>query len=76
MKITRLLPSTALTWALLFFVPLAYAQNALVFQSDFGLKDGAVSAMKGVALNQSSFAAIHGIEAGADWKMELSKCAR
>lgn len=27
----------------------AYADNALVFQTDFGLKDGAVSAMKGVA---------------------------
>jgi len=26
-----------------------FSQNALIFQSDFGLKDGAVSAMKGVA---------------------------
>jgi len=36
---------------LLFFISLqsALCQNALVFQSDFGLKDGAVSAMKGVA---------------------------
>ncbi len=34
--------------------PLAYAQNGIVvFQSDFGLKDGAVSAMKGVALGVS-----------------------
>ncbi|WP_234734937.1 SAM hydrolase/SAM-dependent halogenase family protein [Tellurirhabdus bombi] len=32
-----------------------YAQNGvLVFQSDFGLKDGAVSAMKGVALGVST----------------------
>ncbi len=54
MKITKLLPSIALTWALLFFLPLAYAQNALVFQSDFGLKDGAVSAMKGVAYGVDS----------------------
>ncbi|TNI52563.1 DNA-directed RNA polymerase subunit delta, partial [Aeromonas media] len=27
----------------------AFASEALVFQTDFGLKDGAVSAMKGVA---------------------------
>lgn len=34
--------------------PLTYAQNGIVvFQSDFGLKDGAVSAMKGVALGVS-----------------------
>jgi S-adenosylmethionine hydrolase len=33
----------------------AFAQNKmLVFQSDFGLKDGAVSAMKGVAMGESS----------------------
>ncbi|MVM38852.1 DNA-directed RNA polymerase subunit delta [Spirosoma sp. HMF3257] len=39
---------------LLFFKPLAQAQNGIVvFQSDFGLKDGAVSAMKGVALGVS-----------------------
>jgi S-adenosylmethionine hydrolase len=30
-----------------------YAQNVLVFQSDFGLKDGAVAAMKGVAVSVS-----------------------
>ena len=38
-------------FSLLFFISLqlALSQNALVFQSDFGLKDGAVSAMKGVA---------------------------
>lgn len=39
----------------LFVKQLAFAQNGLVvFQSDFGLKDGAVSAMKGVALGVSS----------------------
>ncbi|WP_420147423.1 SAM hydrolase/SAM-dependent halogenase family protein [Spirosoma sp.] len=38
----------------LFVKPLAKAQNGIVvFQSDFGLKDGAVSAMKGVALDVS-----------------------
>jgi hypothetical protein len=32
-----------------------FAQNnVLVFQSDFGLKDGAVSAMKGVAMGVST----------------------
>ncbi len=31
----------------------AWAQNALVFQSDFGMKDGAVAAMKGVAFGVS-----------------------
>jgi S-adenosylmethionine hydrolase len=36
------------------FAPLAKGQNGIVvFQSDFGLKDGAVSAMKGVALGVS-----------------------
>lgn len=32
---------------------LAWSQSALVFQSDFGVKDGAVSAMKGVAFGIS-----------------------
>ena len=35
--------------SLLFLVNAAFAKTALVFQTDFGLKDGAVSAMKGVA---------------------------
>lgn len=40
--------------AMLLFTQLAYAQNKIVvFQSDFGLRDGAVSAMKGVALGVS-----------------------
>jgi S-adenosylmethionine hydrolase len=40
-----------LLFALFFFTKTATAQNKIVvFQSDFGLKDGAVSAMKGVAM--------------------------
>src|SRR5437867_3990284 len=39
----------------IFFILLASAQNKIVvFQTDFGLKDGAVSAMKGVAMGVSS----------------------
>lgn len=39
---------------LLNFNSLAYSQNGIVvFQSDFGLKDGAVAAMKGVAMGVS-----------------------
>lgn len=41
-------------WAFIFFIvfcPVLKAQNGIVvFQTDFGLKDGAVSAMKGVAM--------------------------
>ncbi len=37
------------------FSPCAFSQNKIVvFQSDFGLKDGAVSAMKGVAMGVSA----------------------
>ncbi len=40
---------------LLFIVFTSFAQNKIVvFQSDFGLKDGAVSAMKGVAMGVDS----------------------
>jgi S-adenosylmethionine hydrolase len=40
--------------ALLLCTKLSFAQNhIIVFQSDFGLKDGAVSAMKGVAMGVS-----------------------
>src|SRR3984885_9966125 len=40
----------SITFFLLLWVKLSVAQNKIVvFQSDFGLKDGAVSAMKGVA---------------------------
>ena len=38
----------------LLFSSLAWAQNALVFQTDFGLEEPAVSQMKGVAFNVSS----------------------
>jgi S-adenosylmethionine hydrolase len=39
----------------LFITPSVFAQsNIVVFQSDFGVKDGAVSAMKGVAMSVSS----------------------
>ncbi|WP_128547514.1 SAM hydrolase/SAM-dependent halogenase family protein [Larkinella soli] len=51
MKRNRLL-SSLIGWVLA--VNLCLAQNkAVVFQSDFGLKDGAVSAMKGVAFGVS-----------------------
>lgn len=39
---------------LLCYTDLAAQNNMLVFQSDFGLKDGAVSAMKGVAMGVSA----------------------
>lgn len=47
----------ALAFTALLFLPFSFlhAQNkVLVFQSDFGLKDGAVSAMKGVAMGVST----------------------
>lgn len=41
--------------AFIFSIQLAYAQKkALVFQTDFGVKDGAVSSMKGVAFGVDS----------------------
>ena len=41
--------------SILFLATALYAQNKIiVFQSDFGLKDGAVSAMKGVAMTVDS----------------------
>ena len=43
------------TISILFLATALYAQNKIiVFQSDFGLKDGAVSAMKGVAMTVDS----------------------
>ena len=43
-----------LVFVLLLWAGLGFAQNKIViFQSDFGLKDGAVSAMKGVAMGVS-----------------------
>ena len=39
----------------LFLAEISFSQNKIVvFQSDFGIKDGAVSAMKGVAIGVSS----------------------
>ena len=52
----RTLPRNFLLTAFCFFsfhFPLFSQNNILVFQSDFGLKDGAVSAMKGVAMGVS-----------------------
>ena len=52
----RILPRNFLLTAFCFFsfhFPLFSQNNILVFQSDFGLKDGAVSAMKGVAMGVS-----------------------
>ena len=47
-------PAAALLIILCVFTPTAKAQNnMLVLQTDFGLKDGAVSAMKGVAMGVS-----------------------
>jgi S-adenosylmethionine hydrolase len=44
-----------ITVALIILLNTVYAQNGIVvFQTDFGLKDGAVSAMKGVAMQVSS----------------------
>ena len=52
MKVIR---KTSLTILVLFIIVQLSAQNKiLVFQSDFGLKDGAVSAMKGVAMGVST----------------------
>ncbi|HPE66534.1 MAG TPA: S-adenosyl-l-methionine hydroxide adenosyltransferase family protein [Synergistales bacterium] len=45
----RVLCTTVVLLFLLLFANAASAKTALVFQTDFGLKDGAVSAMKGVA---------------------------
>jgi hypothetical protein len=64
----------------LLFSALAQARAPLVLLTDFGIQDGAVSAMKGrrpgsgvnsllnlaVALNQQSYAALHKIESGPD----------
>ena len=51
----KFLRSTAVIAILLLLAQFAIAQNKIVvFQSDFGLKDGAVSAMKGVANSVST----------------------
>jgi S-adenosylmethionine hydrolase len=43
----------SLALVLLFTATLAHAQHALVIQTDFGTKDGAVAAMKGIAIGVS-----------------------
>ena len=64
-------------FALLSTAIAAFAQNKIVvFQTDFGLKDGAVSAMKGVAMNVDSslklFDVTHEIPAYNIWGSCLS----
>ena len=46
--------SIKISLIMLLFSPVAWTQNALVFQTDFGLEEPAVSQMKGVAFNISS----------------------
>lgn len=46
----RSLSSLSLAFGLLLAAPAAFAAGALVLQTDFGVKDGAVAAMKGVAV--------------------------
>ena len=46
--------SIKISLIMLLFSPVAWTQNALVFQTDFGLEEPAVSQMKGVAFNVSS----------------------
>ncbi len=57
----------------------AYADNALILQTDFSLKDGAVSAMKGVAFgvdhNLKIFDLTHEIPPRASGKA-LTACIR
>lgn len=62
-----------LSFFILAFTKFSSAQNKMVvFQSDFGLKDGAVSAMKGVAISVSSdlklFDLTHEIPAYNTWE--------
>jgi S-adenosylmethionine hydrolase len=54
-SLRRLLQSVVL----LLTVGSAYAESALVLQTDFGLKDGAVAAMRGVAVGVSPKLSIH-----------------
>ncbi|MDB5136269.1 MAG: Adenosyl-chloride synthase [Mucilaginibacter sp.] len=53
--IKKNLPAIICVTLLLLFAKFSYSQNKIVvFQSDFGVKDGAVSAMKGVAMGVST----------------------
>lgn len=49
----------SVSFALLLLTSVVWSQNALVFQSDFGMKDGAVAAMKGVAVTVSPVLGIY-----------------
>src|SRR5688572_30773712 len=51
-------------WALLFSVSALRAEQALVLQTDFGTKDGAVAAMQGVAVSVSPRLAIFDLSHG------------
>ena len=66
------MPKKILLAAMLAAVPWAFADNALVLQTDFGLKDGAVSAMKGVSFavdsNIKLFDLTHEIPAYDIWE--------
>lgn len=57
MTLLSFLRKTGFSISIIFFLFISVVSNAqnnvLVFQSDFGLKDGAVSAMKGVAMGVS-----------------------
>ena len=54
MKLGRTMVGRGIVWLLRWLFPvLAWAKSALVFHTDFGLKDGAVSAMKGVTFGVS-----------------------
>jgi S-adenosylmethionine hydrolase len=53
MRLSLLKPILLITVLYGFFSPVTAQNKMLVFQSDFGLKDGAVSAMKGVAMEVS-----------------------
>lgn len=69
MKVTRLLPVIILMMSVKFVMG---QQRPLVFQSDFGLKDAAVSEMKGVAVSVSQdlkiFDVTHEIPAYNIWE--------
>lgn len=52
----RLIALVAITWM---FSTACWSQQALVLQSDFGTRDGAVAAMKGVAVGVSPRLSVH-----------------
>jgi S-adenosylmethionine hydrolase len=68
----KLVASVAVSIFFLFACTLSAQNKIVVFQTDFGLKDGAVSAMKGVAMNVDSslklFDVTHEIPAYNIWE--------